>query len=81
MSDEKTYRYERKFLVEALNRFDIEAIIKMHPSGFSEIYRERYINNIYFDDPEWSNLLVKVLYLRQVERGPGLSNAQPLQFL
>ncbi len=43
------YRYERKFLVSNLNKPDIEALIRLHPAAFSEIYYERTINNVYFD--------------------------------
>lgn len=43
------YRFERKFLVSELNRYEIESIVKHHPAIFSEIYHQRLINNIYFD--------------------------------
>ena len=43
------YRFERKFLVPDLNRYEIESIVKHHPAIFSEIYHQRLINNIYFD--------------------------------
>lgn len=43
------YRYERKFSISALNKHEIEAIIKLHPGMFSEIYHERFVNNVYFD--------------------------------
>ncbi len=44
-----TYRYERKYTVEKLLDFQVENIIKFHPALFSEIFNERYINNVYFD--------------------------------
>lgn len=43
------FRYERKFLVSELTGHEIEAIVKLHPALFSEIYQPRYINNLYFD--------------------------------
>ncbi|MFC2001747.1 VTC domain-containing protein [Chloroflexota bacterium] len=42
-------RYERKFLISELSRFEVEAIVKLHPAIFSEIYQQRFVNNIYFD--------------------------------
>ncbi len=47
----KTYRYERKYAIDTLHNFQVEQIIKLHPSAFTEIYHQRYINNIYFDTP------------------------------
>jgi hypothetical protein len=44
-------RYERKFHVLRLSPQEIEAIIRLHPAGFSEIYQVREINNIYLDTP------------------------------
>lgn len=43
------YRYERKFLISELSRSDVEMILRLHPAVFSEIYHERFVNNIYFD--------------------------------
>ncbi len=42
-------RYENKFVTKELTRPQIELLIRLHPLAFSEIYHERYINNIYFD--------------------------------
>ena len=42
-------RYERKFVVKSLKYAQIRSIIKHHPAMFSEIYRQRQINNIYLD--------------------------------
>lgn len=44
-------RYERKYLSEDLSFDEAELFIKMHPAGFREIYKGRYINNIYYDSP------------------------------
>ncbi len=46
-----TFRYERKYAVDTLNSFQVEQIIRLHNAGFSEIFHQRYINNIYFDTP------------------------------
>ncbi len=43
------YRYERKFVVTELTKPQVELLIKLHPGMFSEIFYERFINNIYFD--------------------------------
>ena len=49
------YRYEKKLLVSELSVQEILAMIKLHPSIFSEIYHERIINNIYLDSPDYSS--------------------------
>ncbi len=43
------YRYERKFRVTNLNKYEVENSILFHPYFFKEIFHERFINNIYFD--------------------------------
>ncbi|MGB0454583.1 MAG: polyphosphate polymerase domain-containing protein [Bacteriovoracaceae bacterium] len=47
------YRYERKFLIEDSSRAEIEQAILFHPKHFKRIHEPRYINNIYFDTPDW----------------------------
>ncbi len=42
-------RYERKARVTELSYFQLELQVKTHPAIFSEIYRERHVNNIYLD--------------------------------
>lgn len=44
-----SFRYERKFLVSGLSRYEIESIVKNHPAMFIEAYPQRYVNNIYLD--------------------------------
>ena len=51
MSDTQTSRYERKFVISELSKPEIELVIKQHPAVFTEIYKERIINNIYLDTP------------------------------
>ncbi len=51
----RTYRYERKFLVEDLMPFQVAALIKQHPRLFYEPYPPRFVNNLYMDSPEMTN--------------------------
>jgi SPX domain protein involved in polyphosphate accumulation len=43
------YRYERKFFITELSKYEVEYIVKLHTAIFSEIYHKRFVNNIYFD--------------------------------
>jgi len=54
-SDPEGYRYERKFFISGLTKHEIELIVKLHPSMFSEIYDGRVINNIYLDSLKMKN--------------------------
>lgn len=51
----KTYRYERKFLIEHITPAEVILAIKMHPAGFQPLFKPRTINNIYFDTPGFAN--------------------------
>ncbi len=44
-------RFERKFAVSRLSKQEIELVIKQNSAFFSEIYKQRYVNNIYLDTP------------------------------
>lgn len=48
-------RYERKFLVEALDRHQVKAMLMAHPAVFHQPYPSRFINNIYLDTPLLEN--------------------------
>ena len=48
----RTFRYERKFLVEELMPPQVAALIKQHPRLFYSPYPPRYVNNLYLDTPE-----------------------------
>ena len=48
-------RYERKFVFFQKDRKEIETIIKLNLGGFEEIYEQRFVNNIYFDNYDYSN--------------------------
>lgn len=49
----KDFRYERKYVSEVLDSFQVEQTIKLNPTGLSEIFQERHINNVYFDTPRF----------------------------
>jgi len=51
----RTFRYERKFLVEDIQPFQIAALIRRHPRLFHAPYPPRYVNNLYLDTPEMDN--------------------------
>ena len=51
----RSFRYERKFLVEDLMPFQVEALIKQHPCFFHAPYPPRYVNNLYLDTPDMMN--------------------------
>jgi SPX domain protein involved in polyphosphate accumulation len=50
------YRYEKKFFITDLSKYEVENLVKIHPHHFSEIFFERSINNIYFDSIKWKYL-------------------------
>ena len=54
------FRYERKYVAPGLSREEIEALIKMHPAMFSEIFHERFVNNIYFDSLGMNNYFANI---------------------
>ena len=74
----RTFRYERKFFLDNTDRPFVEGLIKLHPSLISEIYHERYVNNIYFDYPDFrnfsdnanGNMYRKKYRIRLLIRGP-----------
>ena len=51
----RSYRYERKFLVEHMGHHHAIALIKQHPYLFYQPYPPRFINNFYLDTPEMDN--------------------------
>lgn len=54
-SNDLIYRKERKFLVEGADAPAVEFIVKAHPAMFSQPFPPRFINNIYFDSPQFGN--------------------------
>ena len=51
----RTFRYERKFLVDELLPCQVDALIKLHPRLFFAPYPPRFVNNLYFDTPDMEN--------------------------
>jgi hypothetical protein len=45
----RTYRYERKFMVDQLDEHQAKSLIRRHPGLFYAPYPPRYINNLYLD--------------------------------
>jgi SPX domain protein involved in polyphosphate accumulation len=54
------FRYERKFLVDELDDHEVRAIVKLHPSVFTQAYPPRFVNNIYLDSQDMGNYLDNV---------------------
>jgi SPX domain protein involved in polyphosphate accumulation len=54
------FRYERKYVAPGLSRQEVEALVKMHPAMFSEIYHIRHVNNIYFDSLAMKNYFANI---------------------
>ncbi len=52
ISKTESYRYERKFLISGLTRQEVESLVRLHPAMFSEVYRQRFVNNIYLDSSD-----------------------------
>jgi SPX domain protein involved in polyphosphate accumulation len=51
--DLSVYRYERKFVVVALDHHQMAMMVRLHPSTFKTAYPDRFINNIYFDTEDY----------------------------
>lgn len=64
-SESNNLRYERKFFISELSKYEIETIVKLHPAMFDEIYYERNVNNIYFDSFDMANFFDNVDGLSQ----------------
>lgn len=52
------FRFERKFILQP--EFQYAFLLQLSKSGFTEIYQQRTINNIYLDDYSYSNVLENV---------------------
>lgn len=52
---EPELRYERKYYISNVPTSEVLNAIKLNTAGFSEIYYERQINNIYFDTPGYES--------------------------
>jgi hypothetical protein len=51
----RSFRYERKFLVEDLAPRQVESLIRLHPAIFYAPYPPRHVNNLYLDTPDMEN--------------------------
>ena len=61
MSEKKNeYRFERKFVYRDINEKYLLYLIKKNPACFKEIFYERTINNIYFDDQNMNNFWANI---------------------
>lgn len=52
--NQQKFRFERKFLIDKLNYYTLENLIKTNSACFTSIYSKRVINNVYFDTPSLS---------------------------
>lgn len=48
-TESEGFRFERKYVGNSVDIKNSEMIIRMNPAGFSSVFSERFINNIYFD--------------------------------
>ncbi len=51
----RSYRYERKFLVDDLQIAQVKSIIHLHPHMFHVTYPPRFVNNLYLDSSDLEN--------------------------
>ncbi|MCD4673284.1 MAG: VTC domain-containing protein [Anaerolineaceae bacterium] len=51
----KSYRYERKSLVEGLDAQQVRMLVRRHPGMFYEPYPPRFVNNLYLDSEDLRN--------------------------
>ena len=49
------FRYERKFVSQNLRESDFRHLMRIHPSCFSKIFKQRQVNSIYFDTHDLVN--------------------------
>lgn len=54
------WRFERKFMIAGVSKYEVEDIIKYHPAMFVEIFHLRNINNIYLDTYAHTNFFKNV---------------------
>lgn len=46
-------RYERKYRLENIALPVVEQVVRQHPAGFRPLHPPRWINNLYFDTPDF----------------------------
>lgn len=47
-------RYERKFKTDAASHSAMQLITRLHPACFREAFPSRWVNNLYFDSPDFT---------------------------
>lgn len=47
-------RYERKYKLDNVHPAIFEQAVRLHPAGFRPLFSPRWINNLYFDTPDFS---------------------------
>ncbi len=57
----KNSRYERKFFIQNFSPVRAETYIKHNPARFTQIFHQRFINNIYLDTPKLTFFLDNVV--------------------
>lgn len=58
---DKTFRYERKFIVPYLEKDEVLQLISSNSYFFREIFYQRQVNNIYFDNLDMDSYFDNVL--------------------
>lgn len=48
-------RFERKFYLPELTKYEVQTLIKYNPAAFKEIFYERHVNNLYLDTSDLRN--------------------------
>jgi len=51
------HRFERKYAITDLSRYEVISLIHTHPAVFREVYPERRVNNVYLDTEDLANYL------------------------
>ena len=57
---EEDLRFERKAYVDQISRRSLISMVLQHPALFTKIHKERTVNSLYFDTPEFSDALEKI---------------------
>jgi len=50
MINQQNLRYEKKILINHLNKEQVRSMIRLNPISFKKHHKPRFVNNIYFDD-------------------------------
>jgi SPX domain protein involved in polyphosphate accumulation len=47
-------RYERKYKLHPIHTRAVEEVLRQHPASFRELFPPRWVNNLYFDTPDFT---------------------------